>query len=61
MDRNIVYGFLAGLYAGRFTNMFSNMVITGLTLYFYQPEFYTYTTFDKFREAGIVLIKSIGK
>lgn len=50
MDKNIVWGFLAGLYAGRFTNMFSNIVITGAALYYIDPNFYSYSTLSRIRE-----------
>ena len=59
MDKNIVYGFLGGLYIGRFTNMFSNIVITGLVIYFYEPEFYTYSNLNNVKETITIMLKSI--
>ena len=41
MEKNVVYGFLGGMWAGRFTGWISNLIITGITLYFYEPELYT--------------------
>lgn len=35
------YTFLVGLYVGRYTNIFSNLVITGLITYIIHPELYT--------------------
>ena len=35
------YAFLGGLFIGKFTNMFSDIVITGLVLYIVTPEIYT--------------------
>lgn len=60
MDKHIIYGFLAGLYAGRFTNMFSNIVVTSLVLYFYEPDFYTYNNINNIRDTTINVIKSLG-
>lgn len=57
MDKNVIYGFLAGLYAGRFTNLFSNTIIAGLALYFYEPNFYTYSNFNNIKETVANLIK----
>lgn len=57
MDKNVVYGFIAGLYAGRFTNLFSNTIITGLVLYFYEPDFYTHSNFVYVKENLLNLLK----
>ena len=46
MDKNIVYGFIGGLFVGRYTGIVSNLVITGMALYFYNPEIYSYTTIE---------------
>ena len=35
------YALLAGLYIGKFTNLFSDVVITGLVLYIVTPEIFT--------------------
>ena len=35
------YALLAGLYIGKFTNIFSDVVITGLVLYIVTPEIFT--------------------
>ena len=59
MDRNVIYGFLGGLYVGRYTNLFSNFIITGLTLYFYKPDIYTYSNVVAIRESSVNLIKSL--
>jgi hypothetical protein len=59
MEKNVVYGFIGGLYIGRFTNFFSNIIITGLALYFYKPDIYTYANLIKLRETSITLIQSL--
>ena len=52
MDKNIVWAFLAGLYAGRFTNMFSNLIITGAAMYYIDPNIYSYSTITQLKEMG---------
>lgn len=42
MNIYLIYGFLIGLFVGRFTNMISNFIISGIVLYFCKPDFYTY-------------------
>jgi len=54
MDKYTIYGFIAGLHLGRFTNFISNTLITGIVLYFIEPNFYTYENFSKIK----LLIKS---
>lgn len=49
MEKNGVYGFLAGLYVGRFTGWVSNFVITGITLYVYSPELFTSNNIEYIR------------
>lgn len=41
------YMFLAGLYIGGHTNIFSNLVITGLLTYIVNPELYTKDRLDR--------------
>lgn len=41
IDASHAYSFLAGLYVGKFTNIFSDMVISGLILYIVTPEIFT--------------------
>lgn len=41
------YAFLGGLFIGKFTNMFSDVVITGLVLYIVTPEVYTVERADR--------------
>ena len=41
------YAFLAGLYIGKFTNFFSDFVITGLILYIVTPQIYTQDRFER--------------
>ena len=50
MDKYAVYGFIAGLHLGRFTNFVSNTVITGIVLYFVEPNFYSYENFTNMKE-----------
>ena len=41
IERSHAYIFLGGLYIGNWTNIFSNVVITGLVLYITTPEIFT--------------------
>ncbi len=41
------YALLAGLFIGKFTNLFSDMVITGLVLYIVTPEIFTEDRLDR--------------
>lgn len=54
------YAFLGGMFIGKFTNLFSDVVITGLVLYIVTPEIFTedrvhqvknyvYGLFDRFK------------
>lgn len=40
------YAFLGGLYIGGHTNIFSNLIITGLITYIIHPSFYTKDRFN---------------
>lgn len=40
------YAFLSGLYVGKFTNFFSDIVITGLVLYIVTPHVFTRERFN---------------
>ena len=57
MDKNVAYGFLVGLNLGRFSNFFSNLIISGVVTYFYTPEFYTYSTIEKLLNMTKTFIK----
>lgn len=41
MNKEVIYGFIAGLHLGRFTGFISNVAITGIVLYFTEPDFYS--------------------
>ena len=56
MEKSIVYGFLAGLYAGRFTNMISNVIITGIVIYFVDPQFYSISNLNNIKELALKLM-----
>lgn len=43
------YAFLSALFIGKFTNLFSDVVITGLILYIVTPKIYTQTRLDKIK------------
>ena len=47
IDRYHAYAFLAGLYMGGWTNIFSDAVITGLVLYITTPEIFTLDRWDR--------------
>ena len=57
MEKNVVYGFIGGLYAGRFTGFISNLIITGLTIAFYDPQIYSYSTVESLKNFLIQAIK----
>ncbi len=42
IERSHAYVFLCGLYIGNLTNIFSNIVITGLLIYITNPEIFTF-------------------
>ena len=50
MQKEVIYGFLAGLHVGRFTGFVSNITITGIVLYFTEPNFYTYENLQNIKE-----------
>ena len=56
MDRNVLYGFLGGIFVGKFTNLISSVVIAGVVIYFTEPEFYSYENFHNIKE---ILTKNI--
>lgn len=43
------YAFIAGMVISKFTNMFSDFVITGLVLYIVTPEIYTEDRWNKLK------------
>lgn len=59
------YALLAGLFIGKFTNLFSDVVITGLVLYIVTPEIFTEERLDRvknycwswFSRAGTHVVK----
>ena len=44
------YALLAGLYIGKFTNIFSDIIITSLVLYIVTPEIFTEDRFDRVKK-----------
>lgn len=57
MNKEVVYGFIAGLHLGRYTNFISNMAITGIVLYFIEPNFYTQQNLNNVKETVLNLLK----
>ena len=55
MHKEVFYGFLAGLHLGRFTGFVSNMIITGVSLYFLEPDFYSYENLNNMKETLLKL------
>ena len=55
MHKEVFYGFLAGLHLGRFTGFVSNMIITGVSLYFLEPNFYSYENLNNVKETLLQL------
>lgn len=53
---NLIYGFISGMFVGKFTSLLSNIIIGGTILYFTEPEFYTY---DNINNITQILIKRI--
>ena len=46
MDSQFLYGFLAGVNIGRFTNLLTSVIISGVTLYVYDPDIYRYENLE---------------
>jgi len=53
------YTFLAGLYIGGYTNIFSNLIITGLVTYIIHPAFYTKRRFEDIKNYTWKKVKSL--
>lgn len=45
MQIDTVYAFVGGVVVGKFTNTFASVIISGLTLYYFKPELYTYENY----------------
>ena len=56
MDKNVIYGFLAGLHLGRFTNFVSNITITGIVLYFLEPNFYSSENMNNIKQTVLKIM-----
>ena len=41
---NTAYAFVGGVLIGKVTNWISSIIITGITLFYVKPDFYTYQT-----------------
>ena len=59
MERTTIYAFLTGLFLGRFTNFTSNVIITGVTIYFLEPNFYSYQNLNSIKQTTLNLIRSV--
>jgi hypothetical protein len=44
MDSEFLYGFLLGLNLGRFNGFLGSVIVSGVTLYVYNPDIYQYET-----------------
>jgi len=56
MHKEVVYGFIAGLHLGRFTSFISNMAITGIVLYFVEPNFYSQENINNIKTTVLSLM-----
>ena len=59
INPSYAYCFLAGLYIGGYTNIFSNMVITGLVTYIVKPDFYTPERIEYIKNSTLTVISPI--
>ena len=59
MDASFLYGFLVGVNLGRFTNLFSSVLISGVTLYMYDPTLYRYDNLATMANTTLSLVKTI--
>ena len=59
MDRSLAYGFVAGLHLGRFTGIISNLIITGMVVYYYDPNFYNNDNFEYVKECILYFLKEM--
>ncbi len=59
MERVTIYAFLSGLFLGRFTSFTSNVILTGVTLYFLEPNFYSYQNLNNIKQTTLSFIRSI--
>lgn len=58
METNFLYGFLLGMNVGRFTNLFSTVVVSGIALYIHDPNVYNYENLSSVANTTMTLIKS---
>lgn len=58
MEKNVFYGFIGGIFVGRFTNLISSVIITGSFLYFVEPNFYSYNNLNNMKEFVLNSIKN---
>jgi hypothetical protein len=58
MEKTTIYAFLSGLFLGRWTSFTSNVIITGVVVYFTEPNFYTYTNFQNIKQSALSLVKA---
>lgn len=56
MEPQFLYGFLAGVNIGRFTNLLTSIVISGVTLYVYDPSIYQYENLELAANTTLSLI-----
>ena len=54
-----VYAFLGGVFVGKFTGWFPTLLISGITLYYFNPEIYSYETIKLLKTHGITLVNMI--
>jgi len=57
IERSHAFFFLGGLYMGGWTNIFSDLVITGLVLYIVSPEIFTPDRWDKVKSYAWSYVK----
>ena len=57
MENRVFYGFITGIFVGKFTSLLSNVIIGGTILYFTEPDFYTYENINNITTSFINNIK----
>jgi hypothetical protein len=57
MENRVFYGFISGIFVGKFTSLLSNVIIGGTILYFTEPDFYTYENINNITTSFINNIK----
>jgi len=58
---NSALAFAGGVLIGKVTNWVSSVIITGITLFYFKPEIYTYETLMSLRNQSAELLLNLTK